>query len=541
MKTMTISELLTLSPESIPSDTLFIGDKAEYEITEGDIKWLCAPIYTSFWDNGVYPFPAAVVLKNVRNVTLDFGGATLLLWGQYQPFLIENCENVTIKNVTVVYARSPYTELRILKNEKNCLYLQPLEKFPCRVEEGYLIPYGPTWENRELHLGNMFIQAFDTESGEGRGLAVCQIGEQIEQGATPPAFVRHYRVREENGAIVLTGEIPPEWDASMTIVLAHAKRDISSVFLICTKNSTLENYRIVNGQGMGILGMYSENITLDGLRLTRDEMSHGIVTNGADAVHLVASKGQITVRNCLIEGMTDDALNVHTVFLEVSECRDSSVKLLCHPQRHMIRANYKLLDIGDTLQFYRGNTMETGECAVVQNVTVLDDDHLEITLDKALSLHPGDYVENLSTQPDLLIENSRFAKSNTHLRIQTRGRVEVKSCEIHLPLMLTGDTNYWQEASPIRNLTVKNCRFSGDRGFIRSCPEFTATDDAPYYHKNFIIQNNTFDRTIALEANGTDNIHFLNNIHAGSDAPLILRLHRCGSAKTDASGIIERN
>ncbi|MBQ7299112.1 MAG: hypothetical protein IJW77_04645 [Clostridia bacterium] len=541
MKTMTISDLLTLTPENIPSDTVFIGDKAEYEITEKDIKWLCAPIYTSFCDRGVYPFPVAVVLNNVRNVTLDFGGATLLLWGQYQPFLIENCENVTIKNVTVVYARSPYTELRILKNENNCLYLQPLEKFPCCVEDGYLIPYGHTWENRELHLGNMFIQAFDTESGEGRGLAVCQIGEQIEQGKTPPAFVRHYKVREENGAIVLMGEIPPEWDETMTIVLAHAKRDISSAFLICTTNTILENYRILNGQGMGILGMYSENITLDGLCLTRDEKSHGIVTNGADAVHLVASKGQINVRNCLIEGMTDDALNVHTVFLEVSECRESCVKLLCHPERHMIRANYKLIGVGDTLQFYRGNTMETGECAVVQNITVLDDDHLELTLDRTLTLQPGDYVENLSTQPDLFIENSRFAKANSHLRLQTRGKVTMCGCEIHLPLMLTGDTNYWQEASPIRDMTVENCAFCGERGFIRSCPEFTAVDAAPYYHQNIVIRNNTFDQKTALEANGTDNILFVNNTHAGNNAPLILRLHGCGIAETDASGIIERN
>ena len=515
------------------SDTEYRAAQTVIDVALSDAQNLYDPLYYSFCGYGEHHIPTAFVLRDLNNVILDFGGAVLRLNGMILPFLIENCDNITVRNVTVEYTRSPYTEFRVLRRGGDRLYLKPLEKFPVRVENGYLIPYGETWEARRLHTDNMFIQAFDRETGEGRGLAVCVIGETIEESETPPAFVHHYRVSEEDGAVVLHGSFPGEWDSSMHIVLAHAPRDIASAYLITSKNITLQNYRILNGQGMGILGMYSENITLDGLKLTRDAMSHGIVTNGADAVHLVASKGDITLRNCCIEGMTDDALNVHTVFLEVTQVNGNQVTLLCHPERHMIRANYKVLGEGDTVQFFCGRTMEERMKTTVCETRVLDADHLEITVEHAKGIAVGDYVENLSTQPALTIGDSRFAKANSHLRIQTRGAVRIHDCEIGLPLMLTGDMNYWQEASPVRDMEIKRCRFIGDRGFVRICPEFVPTENAPYYHGNVRIHDCMFDRHVILEANAAAGLQIFGNQASDPGTELTFHAAACSDIRTD--------
>ena len=49
----------------------------------------------------------AIYLKGLSNVTLDFGGATLCLCDDsIQPFVLDECDNVTIKNVVVEYERS---------------------------------------------------------------------------------------------------------------------------------------------------------------------------------------------------------------------------------------------------------------------------------------------------------------------------------------------------------------------------------------------------------------------------------------------------
>ena len=46
-------------------------------------------------------------------------------------------------------------------------------------------------------------EGFDSETGEGRGLFVGVIGEEIVRLPSPPCEVQHLRVREENGNILL--------------------------------------------------------------------------------------------------------------------------------------------------------------------------------------------------------------------------------------------------------------------------------------------------------------------------------------------------
>lgn len=88
----------------------------------------------------------------------------ITLYGFIQPFIIDNCTNITIKNVTVEYERANYTEPDVIKYDGNELWCKPKGKFPCRVENGYFIPYSSTREDRNVHKnGCMFMQAFDRE------------------------------------------------------------------------------------------------------------------------------------------------------------------------------------------------------------------------------------------------------------------------------------------------------------------------------------------------------------------------------------------
>ena len=101
--------------------------------------------------------------------------------------------------------------------------------------------------------------------------------------------------------------------------IAHEERSLSHLFSIDSKNLKLENYRILSGWGMGIYSYRTENITLDGFRLTYDEKSPCIIANAADAVHTFGTSDRFEIRNSVFEGMIDDALNVHSNFRAVDE------------------------------------------------------------------------------------------------------------------------------------------------------------------------------------------------------------------------------
>ena len=66
-----------------------------------DRRYSCCGGRSSAADMGV-----AFYLKGIKNVSLDFCGATVFLHGKIQPFLLDECENVTIKNCVVEYDRA---------------------------------------------------------------------------------------------------------------------------------------------------------------------------------------------------------------------------------------------------------------------------------------------------------------------------------------------------------------------------------------------------------------------------------------------------
>lgn len=58
----------------------------------------------------------AFYLYKLNNETLDFGGKVITLHGKIQPFIIDECCNVVIKNIVVKYDRAMFTELDIVEN-----------------------------------------------------------------------------------------------------------------------------------------------------------------------------------------------------------------------------------------------------------------------------------------------------------------------------------------------------------------------------------------------------------------------------------------
>ena len=273
--------------------------------------------------------------------------------------------------------------------------------------------------------------------------------------------------------------------------------------------------------------MVMQNLTIDGLNLTKDEKSKGMVTNAADAMHLVATKGKLEIKNCTVEGMIDDALNIHTLFYEAESAYGKTLKVYRHQRSHCLNTHFKLFGIGDKIAVYKGQSLELKQTATITGITQIDSQYMDFTTDIPLeNVEKGDIVENLSTQPEVHIHNCTFGKSNTHLRIQTRGKTVIENCETELPILLTGDTNYWFEASPAEDFTVRNCKFTGNRAQIRVVPEYESTENAKFYHCGITVENNIFDDRNAMECRQAKGITFRNNKHSDGTADLYVHLNR---------------
>ena len=88
------------------SNTEYIFEGEVLSISTFDTVRLEEKIYRAIYMSEKTWLDTAIYLKDLSNVTLDFGGATLFLRDDtIQPFVLDGCKNITIKNVTIEYER----------------------------------------------------------------------------------------------------------------------------------------------------------------------------------------------------------------------------------------------------------------------------------------------------------------------------------------------------------------------------------------------------------------------------------------------------
>jgi|GEM_PF-218949 hypothetical protein len=474
----------------LENDTYYYADRDRYDIFTDD-TFPCSD-KRCFYENCESGFiSVAFLLTEKHNITLDFGGATLMLHGRIQPFMIDRCENIAIKNCVVQYSGAFYMEAVIDEVGCDFLHLIPRDGFTWRIHNGRLIPYGECWESDTLDRNTMFMQVFDPVTRDGAGSFMLGLtGDVVYPEENPPAPIYHLTVTTADQGFILHGHTQSDWKPGMILAFSHEPRDKSSVSLIRCENCSIENYRIINGAGMGIFIMHSHNTLIDGFQMRHDEKSVGIIANNADGIHAVACTGYLRIQNSICEGMIDDALNVHNNFYLTEKC--DGCQLVAKKVSKCLLPDNENFCAGDEIEFHFGNTMETRASRRIEFIERRSDGTILITLDKPADAQAGDLIENMSTQPEVVVYRSVFGKSNSHLRFQSRSKITVEDCIIGLPILLTGDVNYWYECSPVCDFNIINCNFVTDKARINIIPEFNPTEKEPYYHKNISIADCNF-------------------------------------------------
>ena len=515
----------------IPNDwkdaSEYIGEQSVYHVRPED----CASYNMSFRkDGGVVK--TAVLLKDRKNVTLDFNGATLMLHGKQQPFVIERCSGVTIRNVTIVLDRASFTEATVMSRGDDYIDVKLNPYHPCRVEDGKLIPTSEYWENLELDRINMFMQCFDAETRDGIGAPLCMIGKTIHRDPSFPFTVHQYIAEDLGGGLIrLHGPVHDCFRIGCIIAIGHERRNYSTFFIYESSDIRLENVRIINGPGMGILPIHTKDIYLDKVRFMYDHESQGIITNQADAVHAFACSGDFHFTDCVFEGMIDDAINIHSQFylLEAMNGRHITLK---HTELGETTDN-TIFAAGDRIAIHRGKTTDIEDEYDIIEKTIIDGEFIDLFLDRPIGQHAiGSLVENLTAQADITMRNCIFRNSNSHLRFQSSGKILIENCEIGLPVLLTGDGAFWFESSGVRDMTIRDTSFTTPKASIRITPQIFPTEAEPYYHKNITVTHCRFKTDCPIPGSLADHIRFLDNIQTDGN-PMVMKLTNCGSVTAE--------
>ena len=480
------------------------------------------------------------------NFVYDAKGRLEEIRGQAIAFLIRDCENVTIRNLRLDYARPMLTETKIAGFEDGKTILEyDRKRCPMMVKGGKLFMVGEGFTNlvRSCRL-------FD--------------GKTYEQ--TPEAkdvFLAENRfVQLPDGKISVNADLS-KCGAGCKVgdvaVLRPNKRDNPAIVVYNSKNVLFEDVVVHDAKGMVLIAQRSENVTWRGTGKAEDKTSGvfprpgGYATSHADATHFSNVKGAVVVENSWFEGMMDDAINVHSTCLAITNV--SGRTLTCRYMHHQA-IGFEVFKPGETLRFMNGERLENGPEVKVSAVNMLNEREVEITLDRDVpkGWGVGDAVENADYQCAAVFRNNIVRHNRARGTLFTTPKPVLVESNLFYKvtgasILFSGDNYYWYESGACRDVVIRgnvfsNC-YTAAGGYSKAAISFYPVVRNPgiqqkCYHGNVLIEDNVFSGfdSPLLFALSVENLVWrnnrieYNNLYRGCEEPPFV-IRKCRNIKID--------
>ena len=465
----------------------------------------------------INPKVCAFLFDGIKNLVIDGRGSTLIFHGQMQPFTFDNCENITLKNINIDWDNPLIAQGEVLKVTKQYIDLGINHReFPHRLVDEKLV--------FDVYGGKQNHWKGTMEFDRKRRYVEIQTGD----GGCLGRGWNHYRAEATMpGIIRLHHNFLRKPKIGNFLVLRHAERAHSGVFIIESKNIVIENLNLYHATGLGILAQFSEDLTFNGYRAIPNLAKNHYFGGGDDGLQVSHCKGEIVVTNCEFAGLMDDPINVHGTSVQIQEII-SDKELKCkfmHHQSVGLNWGHK----GDKISFIENERMHsigTGEVTAFKSI---DSEFFVLTFSAPVpnNLEVGDALENLTWSPDFTLTNSQLKNCRARgLLVSTPGKVLIENNVFESSgsaILIAGDANGWFESGAVADVLIKNNTFSElcntssyqfCEGIISIFPIIPKLDKkTPAFHKNIRIENNRFNPFDfpVLFARSVDGISFTNN------------------------------
>jgi hypothetical protein len=319
--------------------------------------------------------------------------------------------------------------------------------------------------------------------------------------------------------------------------MRETTREQPGVFFWESKNVTLRSVNAYYMQTFGLVGQFSENITIDKVNFAPDPSTGRSTASLADFVQMSGVKGKVTITNDTFDNPQDDPINVHGTYVEV----------VGKPAPNQLTLAYEHPQTAGFPQFYPGNELRlvdvptmlplAGSHAIV---TAVDGpsgmDHnkplttMTVTLDRPVPpsvVIGGTVAENLTYTPSVLISGNVFRNVPTRgILVTTPRPVLIEHNEFDGMTMasvyISGDAYQWYESGAVNNVMIRDNVFNRPSSpviFVQ--PTNQVVDPANQVHHNISVEQNTFhvgDVTV-VDAKSVGGFTFTGNTVRRLDGP----------------------
>ena len=487
---------------------------------------------------------AAIYLNGKKDITINGNGATILVHGKMTPLLFNECENISVNNLTIDYFCPTMSEFTVLSNQNGKCTIKINDECLFDIKKNDLIWHGEInskgkyyW--KDSYIGNKrHYKLLDPQTGlfidfsrkDIKFSNIEDLGNNILS-----VTLKNKEVYFPVGAVIQT----------RNIIRDHT----GSLFNRC-KNLSFDNLRVKFMHGLGMVSQFCENVAFTNCDFT--PATGRTAASTADFFQFSGCKGQILIDNVKANGAHDDYVNVHGTHLRIVR-KNSRNKTITVRFMHHESWGFQAFDVGDELEFIKWDTLIPYDKAVVKCYERLNDTDIRLHLDRALPetiILGKDVVENATWTPDVHIKNCKFGLTcGRGVLCTTRGEVIIENNTFKNvwgpALLIEDDCNFWFESGYtnkiiFRNNTIDCCcyrkmypgspvvRYSpkvmneSSTEFVHGCLVFegntvkNSVEGIHLFHleylKEAVVRNNTFDADFKIITNVCGEITNNNNI-----------------------------
>ncbi|WP_298493989.1 right-handed parallel beta-helix repeat-containing protein [uncultured Algibacter sp.] len=485
---------------------------------------------------------SAFPIENLNNLTIDGQGSTFIFHGVMIPFLINESESITVKNLSIDWAESFHSEgLIVARDENNKTFdMQISNEYPYEIRNEQLYFIKPYYEHG---IGQSILYdpqrkaiAYHTEAYTGISTKtknktqnnIDKIEYKYSYDKRAPEYKdigteNRLRVEELKPGLLRVynhkKQMPPI-GMILTMKGEQGFNRVAPAFRVThTKGFNGTNVNIHHAGGMGIIAENSSDLILDSFNITP---SNGrMVSTTADATHFVGCSGKVVLKNCTFNNQLDDATNVHGTYQKIVDILGDDkigVRMMHHQQKGFV-----IGQPNETLGFVRlENSFFPFKKTTIKEVKYINSRYQIITLNNKLpeNLKEGDLIENLDGYPDLLVKNCKISNNRARgLLISNPVNTVIEdnffSTEMEA-ILIPVESGHWFESGNAANVIIRNNVFQDSQhgGHNRGVIRFVTDDDNENIaFKNIEISNNTFNQfdNLILEVSNTDGLKFVGN------------------------------
>jgi len=476
-----------------------------------------------------------LLVEDMQDVTIDGRGAELIYHGLQMAFASIRSTNVTFTNFSFDYAApkvidAKVTETGVTGGHAWCVLSIPAGS-PYRVDGTHITWLGET----SPATGQPYWSGVDaleyTQIHDPTAQRTWRADNPLFRDVAAVTDLGRRRIRIDYATAT-----PPS-DAGLVYQMRLIEREEPGAFIWESKNVTMRSMNAYYLQQFGVLGQFSENITIDKVNFAPDPRTGRSTSSSADHVNLSGVTGEVTITGNVFDGPHDDPINIHGTYLQVigKPGPDTLTLAYDHPQT----AGFPQFYPGNEVEFVDKRTMAPlpGGPAVV---TAVDGpsgtDHakplttMTVTFSRPVPAEVeigGTVAENVTYTPTVVISGNVFRNVPTRgVLVTTREPVVITDNRFDgmsmASIYISSDASYWYESGPVTDVTIRGNSFTRPSGpviFVE--PTNQVLDPANPVHRNISVEGNTFDigDVTVVDAKSVDGFTFAGNTVRRLDKP----------------------